>query len=464
MACFGIRYLIGDVHLLDFRIARELDDFHTIAQRFGNRVQPIRRGHEEHLRKIERHVEVVIPERVVLLGIENLHQCRRRIAAEIASELIHFVQHEHRIVGLGAAQTLNDLPGQCADIGPAMAADLRFVVHAAQRDADELASERPGDGLAERGFAHARRPDKAEDRTLHTRLKLLHGQVVEDPLLDLFEVVVILVEDRLALDEVDVLGARGLGPRQRGHPFQIGPRHHVLGRGRRHLLQPLQLAVAFLASFRRHARFVQLLAQLLDFGLGIVRLTEFLLNGLHLLAQQILALALADLLLHLLLNFVAQLEHLELFRELADQSLQAPAYVGGFEQFLAQQRGERRQIGRDEVGQPHRLVDIQRNGLQIVGELRRPRHHVPEKFASVALERGQFGIASAHHVLDRFDPCAHERLQSNQRHEANPCNSLDKNDQVAVRQLDRLVELGHRADAVQIHIGRILHSRDRVGR
>ncbi len=141
----------------------------------------------------------MIPEGVVLLGIEDLHQRRGGVAAEVAAELIHLVQHEHRVIGFASAHSLNDLSGQRADIGPAMAADFRFVVHAAQGDADELTSECPGDGLAERGFAHARRPDKAEDWTLHPRLQLLPGQVVEDALLDLFEVVVILVEDRHGL-------------------------------------------------------------------------------------------------------------------------------------------------------------------------------------------------------------------------------------------------------------------------
>ena len=54
--------------------------------------------------KIERHVEIVIAERVVLLRIEHFHQRRRRIAAEIAAELVHFVQHHDRILRLGALQ------------------------------------------------------------------------------------------------------------------------------------------------------------------------------------------------------------------------------------------------------------------------------------------------------------------------------------------------------------------------
>jgi len=44
-----------------------------------------------------------------------------------------------------------------------MAADLRLVAHAADRHPRELAAERPGDLLPERGLADSWRPHEAED-------------------------------------------------------------------------------------------------------------------------------------------------------------------------------------------------------------------------------------------------------------------------------------------------------------
>src|SRR5256885_1158673 len=64
-----------------------------------------------------------------------------------------------------------------------MPADFRFVVHAAQGDAHEFPAQRSRDGLAQRSFAHARRPHKAKDRTFHARLQFLYRQVVQDALL-----------------------------------------------------------------------------------------------------------------------------------------------------------------------------------------------------------------------------------------------------------------------------------------
>ena len=107
--------------------------------------------------QVERHVEVVIAERVVLLGIEHLEQRRRRVAAEVGPELVDLVEDEDRVLRLGPAQPLDDLARQRADVGAAMAADLGLVAHAAERHADELAAERVGDRLRERRLADARR-------------------------------------------------------------------------------------------------------------------------------------------------------------------------------------------------------------------------------------------------------------------------------------------------------------------
>ncbi len=124
---------------------------------------------------------------------------RRRIAPEIAPELVDLVQHQDGVHRLGPANSLNDLPRQRADVRAAMAADFRFVVHSAERDAHELAAHRARNRLPERGLAHAGRPDEAQDRPLHSRLQLLHRQVIEHALLHLHQVVVILVEDFLRL-------------------------------------------------------------------------------------------------------------------------------------------------------------------------------------------------------------------------------------------------------------------------
>ena len=80
-----------------------------------------------------------------------------------------------------------------------MAADLRLVAHAAERDAHELASGRPRDRLAERGLADAGRTDEAQDRAGQLVGAGLHREILDDALLDLVEAVVIVIEDLLGM-------------------------------------------------------------------------------------------------------------------------------------------------------------------------------------------------------------------------------------------------------------------------
>ena len=90
---------------------------------------------------------------------------------------------------------LDDLAGERADVRAPVAADGGLVVHAAERDADELAPERARDAAAERRLADAGRADEAEDGALLVLLQLADGEVLEDALLHLLEAVVVLVED-----------------------------------------------------------------------------------------------------------------------------------------------------------------------------------------------------------------------------------------------------------------------------
>src|SRR5262249_33634027 len=82
----------------------------------------------------EGHVEVVIPEGRVLLGVENFQQGRGRVSPEVVTELVDLVQHEDGVLRLGAAKPLNDLARQSADVRAPVSPDLGLVPHAAEGD------------------------------------------------------------------------------------------------------------------------------------------------------------------------------------------------------------------------------------------------------------------------------------------------------------------------------------------
>ena len=131
----------GDLQLLFFGVAGDFEHFHPIPQCSRHRIEDVGGRDEQHLGQIERDVEVVIAERVVLLGIEDFEEGRRWIAAKIRSELVDLVEDEDRILRLGSPQPLHDLAGQGADVGPPVPADFCFVAHAAEGHANELAAE-----------------------------------------------------------------------------------------------------------------------------------------------------------------------------------------------------------------------------------------------------------------------------------------------------------------------------------
>jgi len=220
----GDQVAARDVKLLLLDVAGQTDHFHAVAQGGRHGVEDVGGADEQHFAQVEGLVDVVVLESVVLLRVQDLEQGRGGIAAEVRAELVHLVEHEHRVLALRAAQALDHLAGEGSDVGAAMSADLRLVAHAPQGDAMELPSHGRGDGPSERGLAHAGRPHEAEDGPLDVGLHLAHGQVLEDPLLDLLEVVVIVVQDFLGPLDVD-LGLRPLVPGQGHEPVQVGAGH-----------------------------------------------------------------------------------------------------------------------------------------------------------------------------------------------------------------------------------------------
>ena len=108
----------------------------------------------------------------------------------------------------------------------------------------------------------------------------------------------------------------------------------------RHLRQPIQLAQRLLLHELGHADRLDLLGQLLDFLGLVVALAELLLDRLHLLAQEVFALVLADFGLHLRLDLRAELEDFELLDQDAVQVVHPRADVERLEHFLLHRRAD----------------------------------------------------------------------------------------------------------------------------
>src|SRR3546814_11312806 len=91
------------------------------------------------------------------------------------------LEHQDGVARSGLADRLDDVARQGSDIGAAVAADLGFVVHAAQADARELPPGRPCDALAQRRLADAGRADEAQDRALAVGPQLADREILQYP-------------------------------------------------------------------------------------------------------------------------------------------------------------------------------------------------------------------------------------------------------------------------------------------
>ena len=125
------------------------------------------------------------------------------------------------------------------------------------------------------------------------------------------------VQDLLGAAKVQpVVG--GLRPGEVGHGLQEGPDDLRLGRLAVDPLQPPELALHLLAGLLREVQLLEALPQLLDLlALGV--LAELLLDGLHLLPQEDLALPLPQLLLHLAADLLLGLQDADLALEVDRQ-------------------------------------------------------------------------------------------------------------------------------------------------
>jgi hypothetical protein len=72
-------------HLLHGSVAGEINDLHAVEQRARDRFELVGRAEEKHLGHVHRHVQVVVEEVLVLLGVEQLKQRRGRIAVRAFS-------------------------------------------------------------------------------------------------------------------------------------------------------------------------------------------------------------------------------------------------------------------------------------------------------------------------------------------------------------------------------------------
>ena len=231
----------------------------------------VRGRDEHHVRQVIVQVEVVIVERAVLLRVEHLEQRRRRISAEIRRHLVDLVEQDHGVVRPGFLQA----PGStCPASRRCTSGDGRGSrLRHGRPPSDNRTNLRP---VARAMLRHKLvlptpgGPTKQRTGPFNLLGQRLHRQVLEDALLDPTEAVVVLVEDRLGRVR-DRACLRTCRTRGASRSSRCSCARRRLGARRVHHLQLLQLLLDLLVSFFAHLLGLELLFDLLDLVLELVR-------------------------------------------------------------------------------------------------------------------------------------------------------------------------------------------------
>ena len=255
------------------------------------------------------------------------------------------------------------------------------------------------------------------------------------------------VEHLARLDEVEVV-LRLLVPGQADDPLDVGADDAVLGRGRRQLLEPRQLAIDRLAGLLGERHLVRTVPELRDLGLLRVGLAELLLDRLQLLAQEVLALRGLHLRDDLVLDLRAELRDLELAVEDHEHRAQALLDVVQLEQLLLL-RGLQAQRRGDEVAERARVVDVGRGKRELLGEVRHEADQAREERLHVLRER----LRLRRLLVDvgNLDEAADEvRLVLELVDQPDAADALDEDAQRPVGHAEHLLDDGRGSDLVQV--------------
>ena len=249
------------------------------------------------------------------------------------------------------------------------------------------------------------------------------------------------------MGEIEVVLGGGV-PGQRHDPLQVGAHDAVLGHRRLEPLQAAQLALDLLGDLLGEAQRLELLAQLLGLGLGLVALPQLVLDRLELLAQEVVALALLQLGLDLGLDLGVERHHLELAGKDLRQAAQALGHVELLEQRLLLVGGQAHGAG-DEVAEHHRVVDVGDHDLQLLGQVGHLADDAREGALDVAGQGLELG-ALAHSVARMLDLGDEVGLGGHPLLHAHARAALDEDAQRPVGQAHHPRDRPQHADRVQL--------------
>ncbi len=446
----------SDFELFLSGVTGQVNHLEAVAQGRRNGRQHIGRANEEHTMQVEGHTQVVVAKAVVLLGVEDLEQGRRRIAANALAELVHLVQHEDRVVGPGAPQTADHIAGQGAHIGTAVTTNLGLVMDAAEADSYKLALHGPRYAPAEGSLAHPRRAHQAQAHALAIGLELPHGEELDDALLDLLQAEMVLAQDARSGLDVEPIGA-ALRPGQLNHDFEEGAHYGGLGGAIGHAFEAREFLAGLLFGLFGHLGLFNGQGQRLDLRRLVIRLAQLAADGAQLFAQVVLALGLLEGALGFVADLFRESQDLGHMTEFESHEFEALAHIKGLEHLLAFLHGHIHE-GRHHVRQHRRRADILHRHGQVFLGTRGEAQNLASLFLEGVKARLDIGVFFVEfRLLDDLDASDGQRILGHELDHATTLFPLADGVVATIVSGDVAHHLGHGAHGVEVCGGRHLH-------
>ena len=174
----GHQVVLGNFDLFFAGVARDLNEFHSVAQGGLNSAKVIGRCYKENLRKVVAHLEKMVVKTVVLFGVKNLEQRARRVALRSHAQFVDLVKNQHRVGDPCLLDLLQDAAWHGSNVGLAVPANLCLVAHPSKRHAHVGTAQRFGHGAPQGGLTHPRRSVQAKNRAFEVALERQHGKVL----------------------------------------------------------------------------------------------------------------------------------------------------------------------------------------------------------------------------------------------------------------------------------------------
>ena len=146
----------------------------------------------------------MIRESAVLLRIQHFQQRAGRTSVEGCRQLVYLVQDHHRIGDAALMDTVHDPARHGTDVGAAVAPDIRLVMHSAETHPHIFPPQGAGDALPDAGLSGAGRSHEQKNGPGLLFFQVHHRDLLDHPLLYLFQSVMVLVQNAPRRPEVDV--------------------------------------------------------------------------------------------------------------------------------------------------------------------------------------------------------------------------------------------------------------------